>query len=141
MKQNLTIILVLLAISFCLSSCNCSNVDCGYEAMFNFKLVDKDSKQDLIYDVNIPLANFVLTSEKTGETISIDKYETTKSLSIFFNPPDTDFKLDYQGQIILFTLQINSFKDECCNEYRVTSISTLSGVDYGNGDKLFIIEI
>jgi hypothetical protein len=116
-------------------------VDCGDLGMLNFKLVDKDSKEDLIYESNIPLTTFNLTSVSTGLRLSIDKYESTQSLAIFFNPSDTDFKLDYQGQTILFTVKINSSPSECCVEYSVTSISSVSGVDYDADNKLFVIEI
>lgn len=132
---------ILTIILFHLSACYCASVECESQGGFFFKLIDKNSKQDLVYDVMVPLTDFVLTVQATGEIVTIEKNESSQSLAISFDPSNTAFNLDYQGQRLPFSIQVNTFKSDCCLEYRVTGVSTPSGAQYGDEPKIFLIEI
>ena len=124
-----------------ISSCNCSNIDCAYEARFNFKLIDKDTGVDLIYTANLPLSEFKLTSSGSNEVITIEKLETNQSLVIFFNPSVTDYKLEYKLQTITLVFKVSGLAGECCMEYSVTSVNSNIDTVYSAEDQMFTLKL
>lgn len=143
MNKILSILLSLAVIccTICLVGCNCSNVDCASDAVFNFKLVDKASGADLIYEKGVSLDKFKLTLVSTSTQIPIEKFESNKSLFFTFTPSALDYKIEYQSQVILLTLKIMAIDNECCKEYEVTSISSNVEAFQDGDNKLFILKI
>jgi hypothetical protein len=140
MKKSLRNIFYLI-LTILISSCNCYNVDCSSETDFRFKLIDKDSKKDFIYDLDVPLSELTFKSVATGSEIEIRKEESTKSISSIIYSPEKDFELHYNGIVTLLSFDINSVKGDCCFTFEILKVNTTVTVNYDELNKIFIFEL
>lgn len=133
--------LTIICFAICFVGCNCYNIDCAPDTVFNFKLVDKVTGADLIYDKGLPLDEFKLTLLTTATQVPIEKFESNKSLLFTFTPSSLEYKIEYQTQIIFLTLKIIAADNECCKDYEITSISSNVETLHDADKKLFILKI
>ncbi|MBX2895850.1 MAG: hypothetical protein KF763_10440 [Cyclobacteriaceae bacterium] len=120
----------------------CASYDCDSGIVFQLRLIDKDSGKDLVYDENIPLDSFKITSVTTGSEATITSLESARTLAIFFSQTSTKYELEFDSRIIPFNLEIVTLDDgDCCPDYKITDLTSPAPVQYIEAEQVFEIKI
>jgi hypothetical protein len=107
--------LLIIGMALLVEGCKCISVDCAFEVNLEIKLINKVTRQDLVYDLDIPLSEFIFIRGKE---------DNPERLIVSVGSLEGSYKLKHNSNEYEFSIAGEILNGECCSEYRIINVTS-----------------
>jgi hypothetical protein len=116
--------LLIIGMALLVEGCKCISVDCAFEVNLEIKLINKVTRQDLVYDLDIPLSEFIFIRGNDGTILNVGKEDNPERLIVSVGSLEGSYKLKHNSNEYEFSIAGEILNGECCSEYRIINVTS-----------------